>query len=92
MGKLLYPPIMLFYRYLRRDTEGFNTALADALRWHKEYWTADADRLESIEGAVSIAPLAISCLARAEGIQIEVESPYMPEALLEFSWRGEFDA
>ncbi|MEW2067464.1 immunity 49 family protein [Streptomyces sp. NPDC007346] len=92
MGKLLYPPIMLFYRYLRRDTEGFNTALADALRWHKEYWTADTDRLESIEGAVSIAPLAISCLARVGGIQIDVESPYLPEALLEFSWRGEFDA
>lgn len=92
MGKLLYPPIMLFYRYLRHDAEGFNTALDDALRWHKEYWTADPDRLESIEGAVAIAPLAIACLARAEGIPIEFESPYLPEALLEFSWRGEFDA
>ncbi|WP_343238661.1 immunity 49 family protein [Streptomyces sp. SID8374] len=92
MGKLLCPPIMLFHRYLRRDTEGLNAALADALSRHKEYWTADADRLESIEGAVSVAPLAIACLARAEGIQVDVESPYLPEALLEFSWRGEFDA
>lgn len=92
MSKLLYPPIILFYRYLRRDAEGFNAALADALRWHKEYWSADADRAENIEGIVAIGPLAIACLARAVGIPIAVESPYLPEALLEFAWKGEFDA
>ncbi|MEU0922588.1 hypothetical protein ABZ384_34770 [Streptomyces cyaneofuscatus] len=36
--------------------------------------------------------MALACRARAEGIQIDVESPYLPEALLDFSWRGEFDA
>ncbi|MFJ6011674.1 immunity 49 family protein [Streptomyces sp. NPDC092952] len=92
MSKLNYPPMMMFYRYLRNDTAGFNEALNDALRWHKEYWTADEDRTENITGAVAVAPLAIACLAKANGIPIEVESGYLPTALLDFSWRGEFDA
>ncbi|TXS63142.1 hypothetical protein EAO76_40655 [Streptomyces sp. sk2.1] len=92
MSKLKYPPMMMFYRYLRNDAAGFNEALNDALRWHKEYWTADEDRTQNIEGVVAIAPLAIACLAKANGIPIEVESGYLPTALLDFSWRGEFDA
>ncbi|WP_202541044.1 immunity 49 family protein [Streptomyces sp. SID3915] len=92
MGKLEYPPIMMFYRYLRNDAAGFNEALHDALRWHKEYWTADEDRTQNIEGVVAIVPLAVACLAKANGIPIEIESGYLPSALLDFAWRGEFDA
>ncbi|WP_405679183.1 immunity 49 family protein [Streptomyces sp. NBC_00868] len=92
MAKLKYPPIMMFYRYLRNDAAGFNEALADAVRWHKEYWTADEDRTQNILGVVALAPLAIACLAKANGIPVEVQSDYLPEALLDFAWRGEFDA
>ena len=92
MSKLRYPPVMMLYRYLRRDAAGFNEALADAVRWHKEYWTADEDRAQNILGVVALAPLAIACLAKANGIPVEVETEYLPEALLDFAWRGEFDA
>lgn len=92
MTKLRYPPIMLLYRYLRGDADSFNETLADAVRWHKEYWTADEDRTQNIQGVVALAPLAIACLAKANGIPIEIESGYLPEALLDFAWRGEFDA
>ncbi|MFJ3962512.1 immunity 49 family protein [Streptomyces sp. NPDC090036] len=92
MTKLRYPPIMMLYRYLRNDPVGFNEALADAVRWHKEYWTADEDRAHNILGVVAIAPLAIACLAKANGIPVEVQTDYLPEALLDFGWRGEFDA
>ncbi|MFF8787788.1 immunity 49 family protein [Streptomyces sp. NPDC015125] len=92
MIKLKYPPIMMLYRYLRNDAAGFNDALADAIRWHKEYWTADEDRTENILGIGALAPLAIASLAKANGIAVEVESDYLPEALLDFAWRGEFDA
>ncbi|MFE9633191.1 immunity 49 family protein [Streptomyces sp. NPDC006463] len=92
MSKLRYPPIMMLYRYLRNDAAGFNDALADAVRWHKEYWTADEDRTHNILGVVALAPLAIACLAKANGLPFEVESGYLPEALLDFAWRGEFDA
>ncbi|MEU4200783.1 immunity 49 family protein [Streptomyces sp. NPDC026294] len=92
MTKLRYPPIMMLYRYLRNDAVGFNEALADAVRWHKEYWTADEDRAQNIQGIVAIAPLAIACLAKANGIPVEVEIDYLPEALLDFAWHDEFDA
>jgi hypothetical protein len=92
MTKLRYPPIMMLYRYLRNDAAAFNEALADAVRWHKEYWTADEDRALNIQGVAALAPLAIACLAKANGIPVEVESGYLPEALLDFAWSGEFDA
>ncbi|MFE2166703.1 immunity 49 family protein [Streptomyces sp. NPDC059447] len=92
MTKLKYPPIMMFYRYLRNDAAGFNEALADAVRWHKEYWTADADRAAHVHGIVALAPLAIASLAKANNLPVEVQTEYLPEALLDFLWRGEFDA
>ncbi|MEU9255054.1 immunity 49 family protein [Streptomyces sp. NPDC048270] len=92
MSKLRYPPIMMLYRYLRGDVAGFNEALADAVRWHKEYWTADEDRAHNILGVVALAPLAIASLAKANGLAVEVQTDYLPEALLDFAWRGEFDA
>jgi hypothetical protein len=36
---------------LREDREKFNEALVDALRWHKEYWTASDDRAINIESS-----------------------------------------
>ncbi|MEK2474106.1 immunity 49 family protein [Streptomyces noursei] len=90
--KLRYPPITMLYRYLHNDAAGFNKALADAVRWHKEYWTADEDCAQNIEGVVALAPLAVACLAKANGMPVEVETDYLPEALLDFAWRGEFDA
>lgn len=92
MTKLRYPPITMLYRYLRNDAAGFNDALADAVRRHKEYGTADEDRTQNIQGVVALAPLAVACLAKANGIPIEVQSDHLPEALLDFAWRGEFDA
>lgn len=89
--KILYPPINLFDRYQRTDAAQFNEALHNALTWHKEYWTADEARSLSGDGLVALAPLAIACLARDADIPIEIESPYLPKALLEFSWAGEID-
>ncbi|WP_329562239.1 immunity 49 family protein [Kitasatospora sp. NBC_01266] len=89
--KQLYPPINLFYRFLRQDHERFNAELANALRWHQEYWTKDAERACDIRGLVALGPLAIACLAYDAGFPIEVESEYLPKHLLQRSWLGEFD-
>ncbi|MER7175185.1 immunity 49 family protein [Streptomyces mesophilus] len=89
MLKVLYPPIELFHRYLRGDTEQFNKALAMALNWHKEYWTADEARALSGTGLVALGPLAMACIARDAGMQVEVESPYLPAELLRFARAGE---
>lgn len=92
MLKILYPPLNLFHRYLSQESELFNEALAEALTWHKEYWTASEARARSGEGLVALGPLAIACMARDAGMPIEVESEYLPKELLEFGWAGEVDA
>ncbi|WP_432138680.1 immunity 49 family protein [Streptomyces sp. bgisy154] len=91
MAKVLYPPLIVFYRVVRRDAAEFNKALADAVRWHKAYWTADEDRANHADGLVALGPLAMACLARDQGISVEVESEYLPRALLEYAWIGEIE-
>ncbi|MEU6988579.1 immunity 49 family protein [Streptomyces sp. NPDC046324] len=91
MLKVLYPPLEMFHRYLRRETEQFNAALVDALTWHREYWTANEARSTSGEGLVALGPLAIACLAYDADMPIEVTSEYVPQALLKRSWLGEYD-
>ncbi|GCB46195.1 immunity 49 family protein [Streptomyces sp. NL15-2K] len=90
LQKVLYPPINLFHRFLRKDHDGFNQALVEALELHKEYWTADEDRTKDPEGRIALGPLAIACLAYDGEIPIEVESDYLPKHLLQRGWLGEF--
>jgi hypothetical protein len=91
MSKILYPPLILLYRVIRRAPAEFNKALADALRGHKAYWAADETRATSADGLVALGPLAMACLARDQGIPVEVESDYLPKALLEYAWIGEVE-
>ncbi len=56
VSKVLCPPMILLYRVIRRDAVRFGTALADALRLHKAYWTADEDRATSADGLVALGP------------------------------------
>ncbi|MGW3988138.1 immunity 49 family protein [Streptomyces sp. NPDC004830] len=90
MLKILHPPLELFQRCLRREAEQFNAALVDALTWHKEFWTANEARSLSGEGLVALAPLALACVAYDAGLPVEVDSEYIPRALLTRAWVGEF--
>ncbi|MFD8978679.1 immunity 49 family protein [Streptomyces sp. NPDC059564] len=93
MLRILYPPMNLFLQYVTGDHAGFNEALAEALQWHKEFWT----RLDEGAGAgdsnsfVALGPLAIACLAHDAGFPLTVESEYLPKHLIARSWIGEFD-
>ncbi|QEV51362.1 hypothetical protein CP981_06520 [Streptomyces platensis] len=89
VGKLLYPPMEMFHRFVRKDRDGFNRALANALQWHKEYWSEE-ERAFQISGLVALAPLAMACIAHDAGIPIEVESEYLPAVLIKRNWCGEF--
>jgi hypothetical protein len=91
MLKILYPPLDLFTQYLRQDHERFNAVLAEVIQWHKEYWSEEQDRASSSEGLVALGPLAIACLAYDAGFPIDVDSDYLPKALLEGAWVGEFN-
>jgi hypothetical protein len=88
---ILYPPINLFHRSVRKDEADFNQALVEALELHKAYWTADEDRANDPEGRIALGPLAVACLAYDGGIPIEVESDYLPKHLLQPGWLGEFE-
>ncbi|MFI2430729.1 immunity 49 family protein [Streptomyces sp. NPDC018693] len=48
----------------------------DALRAHKAYWTTDEDRATRADGLIALGPLAMACLARDQGITVDVESEY----------------
>ncbi|MFE1560919.1 immunity 49 family protein [Streptomyces sp. NPDC058734] len=89
--QVAYPPINLFYKFLRKDEEGFHATLLEALELHKQYWTATPERANDIDGLVPIGILAVTCLAYDGGIPVNVESPYLPEHLLKRSWVGEFE-
>jgi hypothetical protein len=86
----LYPPINLFYHFVRKDEEGFSPALVEALKLHKTYWTLNEDRQAKLDGTIALGPLAIACLAYDGRIPIEVESEYLPKHLLQHDWLGEF--
>jgi hypothetical protein len=86
----LYPPINLFYHFVRKDEEGFSPALVEALKLHKMYWTLNEDREADIDGTIALGPLAIACLAYDGGFPIQVESDYLPKHLLQHDWLGEF--
>ncbi|WP_324615622.1 immunity 49 family protein [Streptomyces sp. NRRL F-4489] len=90
MEKILYQPVNLFHRFLRKDREGFNQALFEALELHKAYWTATEKRESSVAGYLALGPLAIACLAYDAGFPITVESDYLPSELLNRAWLGEF--
>ncbi|MFD8632887.1 immunity 49 family protein [Streptomyces sp. NPDC059533] len=89
LQQISYPPINLFYRFVKRDHEGFNSALVEALELHKTYWDQE-DRDFDVSGLWAIGPLAMACLAYDGGFPIEVESEYLPEHLLKGTWAGEF--
>ncbi|MGW0836693.1 immunity 49 family protein [Streptomyces prunicolor] len=91
LQNVLYPPINLFYQFLRKDHDAFNAALVEALQLHKNYWTADEKRSNDLGGSVALGPLAIACLAYDAGFPINVESDYLPKHLLERDWVGEFE-
>ncbi|MET7853821.1 immunity 49 family protein [Streptomyces avermitilis] len=87
---VLYPPINLFYHFVRRDEAGFSPALVEALKLHQVYWTLNEERATDIDGSIALGPLAIACLAYDGELPIEVESDYLPKHLLQHSWLGEF--
>ncbi|GAA2118920.1 hypothetical protein GCM10009759_66590 [Kitasatospora saccharophila] len=90
MLKLLHPPLELFQLFVRREVAAFNESLATALTWHREYWTGNEARSTNPEGFVAPALLAVAVLARDAGMEIEVESEYLPHHLLHGTWVGEF--
>ncbi|CAL9298275.1 immunity 49 family protein [Streptomyces sp. SudanB52_2052] len=89
VSKLLYPPMEVFHRFIRKDLETFDQALARALELHKQYWSEEARAFQA-SGLVALAPLAMACFAHDAGLPVEVESEYLPAVLISRNLCGEF--
>ncbi|MCX2953034.1 immunity 49 family protein [Lentzea sp. NEAU-D7] len=89
VAKLLYPPMELFYLLTQREDARFNDSLAKALELHSSYWTETSERTNDPEGFVAWRVLAVACLAKDAGVEITVESDYLPRNLLDGTWVGE---
>lgn len=88
--ELLYPPIELFYLFTQRDEAKFNDSLVRALELHQRFWTKDEERRTDPDGFISLPLLAIASLAKDAGMNVDVESAYIPKTLLDGTWVGEF--
>lgn len=89
VAHLFYPPMELFYLLTQREDARFNESLAKALELHKQYWTATSERTSDSDGFVAWRVLAIACLAKDAGVDITVESDYLPKNLVDGTWVGE---
>jgi hypothetical protein len=81
MLNVVYPPILMFYYVLRRDTEKFTEAYVSALERHRTFWTGEG-RADDPDGFLALAPLAVAVLARSVGMTFDVQSGYAPANLL----------
>lgn len=89
VAQVFYPPMELFYLLTQREDAKFNSSLAKALELHRQYWTATPERTTDPEGFVAWRLLAMACLAKDAGVEITVESDYLPKHLLDGTWAGE---
>ncbi|MEU8621581.1 immunity 49 family protein [Streptomyces sp. NPDC048623] len=76
------PPAVLLSQLVEGDEESFNLALADALEAHRDHYRV-ADRADDPDASVNLDILALACHARRRGWAIRVESPYLPQRLLQ---------
>jgi hypothetical protein len=85
----MHEPVLLLYYYVLTDEqEKFDEMLLLAVQRHRGYYDTDYDnRRIHAEGWVSWRLLGVCAFAYDRGMQINVESEYIPEWL----YKGEFD-
>ncbi|MEV5568904.1 immunity 49 family protein [Spirillospora sp. NPDC052269] len=76
------PRLRLLDRIVEDDADGFNTVLAEALGLYADYYGA-GDRLGAPAGQLNFEALGLACLAHDRGIQVRVESGFLPRAVIE---------
>lgn len=83
------PQLLLFANLLQGNPTAFNQTLTSALEDHKTYYTT-GERTDLLAGYIAWGPLALACIAYDHGWPIDVESDYLPKALLHGDWVGEY--
>jgi Immunity protein 49 len=77
------PELKLLVRVVEQDVALFNKALYEALDLHQQYWQADneAKDIQDSSTFLSLGSLAMSSFAYAQGMEVQVESDYLPPRL-----------
>lgn len=90
-----YYHFRLRYEYLcieaimQNDETKFNESLQKGLEFHKSFWgqkprkRSDYDCRSDAGGFISLTLLAVCCLAHDKGMNITVESDYLPKWMIE---------
>lgn len=76
------PEIDLLFRLLDNDGAGFNEALVKALQCHKKHWGKKSLKNDP-HGFLALGPLGLAAIAHERGINIEVESDYIPKYIVQ---------
>ncbi|MDP5316081.1 immunity 49 family protein [Streptomyces poriferorum] len=84
--QIAYPAMELLYHLSQQDSTGFNEALEEALNLHHHFWTSDPELAGSPYGFTAKGPLALACIAEDMGMQVTVESEYLPHSMIKGFW------
>lgn len=95
VGKLVFPEMLILLRLVERDSGKFNEALAAGVAAFGEYWTANEDRANDMQGVFPLMLVAFACMAYDiaqvdPDFELDVASGYLPKHLVQHSWFNEF--
>lgn len=76
------PEIEILLDFVAGDGDAVVASIRKAAERHGEHWSRPGRDAEW-EGAVALGPLGLAAHARDAGIDVDVDSPYLPRAVLE---------
>ncbi len=75
------PELELVFRLLDGDASGFEASLVKALELHVRYWSAPSRR-DDPDAMLALGPLALAAEAHDSALSFDVQSPYIPAAVV----------
>jgi hypothetical protein len=79
---IIVPEMQMLFRLATRELTPFHDALEYALERHKKYWGHE-ERKRDPDGYLALGPLAIASLAHDAGLEVEVDSDFVPVHLID---------
>lgn len=67
----------VFWNILAQDSDAYESAFAEALESHREFWTSTEDRDNDWDGYLSIELSALATLGKMRGLPLNVKSEYL---------------
>ncbi|MEV6227118.1 immunity 49 family protein [Saccharopolyspora shandongensis] len=80
--RIYYPQMKVLHYLATQEAEAFNTALAQAVEHHKEFWTGDRQRATDPDGFFSLPLTAMAAIAHDIGMAVTVDSEYLPNHVI----------